>query len=492
MPTKYNMDFITPNALYLCIDQGGHASRAIVFNHEGEIVSSAYCDVETEYPAKHYVELNARTILESINTSIKQVLINLGSEKKTQIVSAGLATQRSNIVCWNKETGKALSPVISWQDRRNTEWLEQVSDDNDYIHKTTGLFVSPHYGASKLRWCMDNISEVKKALAENKLAFGPMASFISFNLVEEKTFVVDPVNASRTQLWNLKKHNWDEKLLELFDIPLSALPTSVPSSYNYGHIEIDGLKIPLQLVTGDQSAAMYAYGKLQADTAYVNTGTGAFLSRSSGPLPLYSRRLLTSIIFQNKHKKNIQNHYVLEGTINGAGSALEWLNKQYPDTNIYEYLSEWLNEVETPPLFLNGVSGLAAPFWRPDFISKFNRKANLNEKTVAIIESIVFLLKACLDEMSKLASPPEQIQITGGLASQNGLNQRIADLSGLPVYRPTECEATARGVAYLLAGQPVHWPEQDAGEWFEPSDNPELKNRYGQWTETMLDSMRSK
>ena len=485
------MDFITPNALYLCIDQGGHASRAIIFNHEGEMISSAYCDVETEYPAKHYVELDAQAIIDSINTSIKQVLINLG-EKKNQIVSAGLATQRSNIVCWNKETGEALSPIISWQDRRNTEWLKQVHDKNDYIHKTTGLFVSPHYGASKLRWCIENIPEVKTALNENKLAFGPMASFISFNLVEEKTFVVDPVNASRTQLWNLKKHNWDDELLTIFDIPLSALPTSVPSIYDYGHIEVDNLSIPLRLVTGDQSAAMYAYGALQADSAYVNTGTGAFLSRSSGPLQLYSRRLLTSIIFQNIQNNKTQNHYVLEGTVNGAGSALEWLSKQYPDTNIFEHLSEWLDDIETPPLFFNGVSGLAAPFWQPDFVSKFNRDANVKEKAVAVIESIVFLLIACLDEMSKLSSPPEQIQISGGLAKQDGLNQRIADLSGLPVYRPTGCEATSRGTAYLLAGQPTHWPEQDAGEWFDPEDNPDFKMRYAKWTEAMLENLRSK
>ncbi|MDH5368506.1 MAG: FGGY-family carbohydrate kinase, partial [Gammaproteobacteria bacterium] len=179
-------------------------------------------------------------------------------------------------------------------------------------------------------------------------------------------------------------------------------------------------------------------------------------------------------------------------TVNGAGSALDWLSKQYPDTNIYEFLSEWLDEVETPPLFLNGVSGLAAPFWQPDFISQFNREANLKEKTVAVVESIVFLLKACLDEMSKLSSPPEQIQITGGLAAQNGLNQRIADLSGLPVYRPTECEATARGTAYLLADQPVHWPEQDAGDWFEPENNPDFSNRYTKWMDAMLENMRLK
>ena len=484
------MNYTTPDTLYLCIDQGGHASRAIVFNNKGEMVSSAYCEIETFRPESHYVELNANELVTSITNAVAQAVEQLG-DKKHKLVSAGLATQRSNIACWNKETGEALSPVISWQDRRNNEWLQKLQKQNADIHKITGLFMSPHYGASKLRWCIDNIPAVKAALVNNTLAFGPMSSFLTYHLVNEKSLLVDPVNASRTQLWNLRKHQWDNELLKLFDIPVTALPLSVTSTYDYGEISVADINIPLRIVTGDQSAAMYAYGHLQVDTAYVNTGTGAFLSRTSGPLQLYSRRLLTSLIFQEEINNKTQNNYVLEGTVNGAGSAIEWLGKQYPDTHIFEHLSQWLTEVETPPLFLNGISGLAAPFWQSDFKSHFSREASVNEKAVAVIESIVFLLKANLDEMCKLSSPPEQIQITGGFASQNGLNQRLADISGLPVYRPTECEATARGTAYLLAEQPSHWPEQDAGEWFDPQDNPELQKRYNEWMKSMLESMRN-
>ena len=128
----------------------------------------------------------------------------------------------------------------------------------------------------------------------------------------------------------------------------------------------------------------------------------------------------------------------------------------------------------------------------PNFISKFDRQANVKEKAVAVIESIVFLLKACLDEMSKLSSPPEQIQISGGLATLDGLNQRLADLSELPVYCPTECEATSRGTAYLLADQPTIWPEKDVGRWFKPEENTELTKRYDKWMQLMLGNMRSK
>lgn len=484
------MNYITPDTLYLCIDQGGHASRAIIFNHEGEMICSAFSDVKTHRPAEYFVEHDPDEVIASIKTSIQLVLEKSG-DKKQHIVSAGLATQRSNIVCWNKKTGEALSPIISWQDRRNHEWLEQFDDKNEYIHKKTGLFLSPHYGASKLRWCLDNIPEVQAALENNTLVFGPMSSFISYHLTKEKFLLADPVNASRTQLWNLKTHSWDGELLELFNIPLEALPFCVPSIHVYGTIETGELNIPLRLVTGDQSAAMYAYGQLQPDTAYINTGTGAFLSRSSGHMALYSRRLLTSLIFRDSELKgDSQNHFVLEGTVNGAGSALEWLDNQYPDTDLFKQLPTWFDKVDTPPLFLNAVSGLAAPFWLPDFTSKFDRDANIEEKAVAVIESIIFLLKTCLDEMCKLHSPPEQIQLTGGLASYDELNQRLADISGLPVYRPTECEATARGTAYLLADHPAHWPEQDAGTWFDPAENGALQNRYEQWMTLMIEEMR--
>ena len=484
------MSFITPDTLYLCIDQGGHASRAIVFNRKGEMVESAYCNIKTSHPAPYQVEIDPNELLSSINTSIHKVLDKLGSRKKN-IVSAGLATQRANIVCWNKKTGEALSPVISWQDRRNYEWLKQFRERNEYIHKRTGLFVSAHYGASKLRWCLDNIPEVQQAREKHTLVFGPMSSFISYHLTKEKFLLADPVNASRTQLWNLKTHHWDDELLEMFDIPVDALPFCVPSVHVFGTIEIDDLKIPLRLVSGDQSAAMYAYGRLQPDTAYINTGTGAFLSRSSGPLALYSRRLLTSLIFRdNELKGDSQNHFVLEGTVNGAGSALEWLNEQYPDTDLFRHLPDWLADVENPPLFLNAISGLGAPFWVADFQSQFDREASVEEKAVAVVESIIFLLKTCLDEMSKLHSPPEQIQLTGGFATLDEMAQRLADLSRLPVYRPTECEATARGVAYLLAEQPSHWPEEDAGKWFDPVTNNDLQKRYDKWLELMLEQIR--
>jgi len=482
-----NPGYISDKQLYLAIDQGGHATRAIAFNAKGELVAETFQDIRVHHPKADYVEHAPKELLQSIERCLNLIQEELG-DKAGNIVAAGLATQRSNIVCWDKQSGEALSPIISWQDRRNYEWLKQFKPKAEDIHKTTGLFLSPHYGASKMRWCLEHYPKIRNALDEGILCMGPMASYFIFKLTREHSFLADVVNASRTQLWSLHTNDWDPALLELFDIPLQTLPLCRPTSSHFGHLALGEYDIPLNLVSGDQSAAMFAYGHVQPDTAYINTGTGAFVSRPSGPLKIYGRRLLTSVVNQTDQ----QTSYVLEGTVNGAGSALSWLSEEHNITNIEAQLADWLDEIKAPPLFFNGISGLASPYWIADFPSHFNQEdCSDAEKVVAVAESIVFLLCANIEEMKKLSSPPEQIQITGGIAVQDGLCQRLADLTQLPIYRPEECEATARGVAYLLSGQPTVWPESEPGIWFNSADNPRLQARYQQWTRTMLNIMRS-
>lgn len=472
-------------SLFLAIDQGGHASRAMVFNSDGDVIARSEHSIETLHPKPHFVEHDAESLLQSIRDSINDVVQQLGG-KAQHVVAAGLATQRSNIVCWDKHSGEALSPIISWQDTRAYDWLRQLQLDRLDIHKTTGLFPSAHYGASKLRWCLDNIPEVRQAHADGRLYFGPMSSYLVYHLVQERNCYADPVNASRTLLWHLHRKDWDQFLLEKFGIDPAALPVCVATSYDYGTLDVQGCRIPLTIVTGDQSSALFAYGDLHYDTAYVNVGTGAFVSRPSGYALLYARRLLTSIIYSNSH----ESRYVLEGTVNGAGAALDWLQQRYPVDELKRKLPQWLERFTDPPLFLNGVAGLASPYWLADFDTEMQGSGSMEAKYVAVIESIAFLLNANVQEMMKFASPPQQIQISGGLAQLDGLCQRLADLSRLPVYRPSECEATARGLAYLAAKMPLHWPENDHGHWFKPKPNPVMDSRFLLWEQAMLQRMR--
>jgi len=471
--------------LYLSIDQGGHATRTIVFDINGDIVHSVQFPIQTMHPAPHFVEHDAAAMLDSIKQGLQAIAQKLGDDIRF-VEAAGLATQRSNIVCWDRNTGQPLSPVISWQDTRASDTMNELKLDRDDIHKTTGLFPSAHYGASKLHWCLQHLDAVKSALHEERLYIGPMSSYLVFNLVRERHCYADPVSASRTLLWHIHRRDWDGYLLDAFAIPKHVLPRCVPTCYEFGHIELGDRWIPLRVVTGDQSAAMYAYGDLQFETAYVNIGTGAFVSRPSGYSMIYARRLLTSVILSDEK----QSQFVLEGTVNGAGSAIDWLQSKQPVDDLWQKLPRWLDEVTNPPLFINGIAGLAAPYWIPDFATEFDEDATTEENYVALIESIAFLLNANVQEMMKFASPPQQLQITGGLARLDGLCHRLADLSRLPIYRPVECEATARGTAYLVAGRPRQWPETRHGHWFNPMENIVLDTRFLLWEQSMLQRMR--
>ncbi len=483
----YRLNIIVPSKnLFLTIDQGGHASRALIWDSQGCVIAKAEVEIQTLHPKPGWVEHLPQEMVASIRTSIDEALSQLGQDTQP-ITAAGMATQRSSIVCWNKKTGEPLSNIISWQDRRAHPWLGQFSNHAASIHEKTGLFLTAYYGASKLRWCLDHLSEVSKALEAGNLAFGPLASYLVNRLTTEHPHTIDPANASRTLLWNVNNKDWDPELLALFDIPLAALPQCVPSRHNYGHIQCGDHQVPLTVLMGDQPAALFARGQPSADTAYVNIGTGAFVQRVLGRKPGYSPTLLTGIAFQGK--KNTT--YVLEGTVNGAGSALEAIEQELGiDAKQAQGLApQWLSQSSNPPLFLNGISGLGSPYWTPDFESRFLYKdgdeAEDWGKIVAVIESIIFLLYVNLKNMKAWSPEPSKIILSGGLGNLDGLCQRLADLTTYIVHRPQESEATARGTAFLVAQQNHSWQEQEPTRQFTPNNNPALKARYNDWSTAM-------
>ena len=471
--------------LYLAIDQGGHASRVMVFDHLGRPVAEGVTKIGTRRDQDNHIEHDADEMIASIWSAFELALEDLG-DRKEQIISAGLATQRSSIVCWDRQTGEALSPIISWQDTRTADWMKQFAQHRQMIHQKTGLFPTAHYGASKLRWCLDHLPQVSMAYESGRLAFGPMVSFLLFKLLAEQPLLVDPANASRTLLWNYHQLAWDKDLLQLFDLPLDALPVCVPTHHQFGHLKYNGQRIPLTIVNGDQSAALFAFGEPEPDTAYINIGTGAFVQQVLAESRDDVENLLTSVVWSDDQ----QTRYVLEGTVNGAGSALDEIGGSLgiKASDVEANLEEWLRKAESPPLFLNGVSGLGAPYWVADFPSRFIDKGEDWEKIVAVIESILFLINENLHELEKYLTPPRQLVITGGLSALDGLCQRLADLTQKPVYRPGECEATARGTAWLLA-QPREWPGPSPGIWFYPSENKKLADRYHRWCIALNDAL---
>jgi len=469
----------TPNQpLTLVIDQGTFSTRALALNKAGKILTSASRNVTLKGHGTELVEQDANEIIASVREVVQTVLGN-SRVRRLGVSCAGLATQRSSVVAWDKRTGEPLGPLLSWQDRRAAEWLSGFNVHADKIREQTGLQLSPHYGASKLRWYLDHLPAVKRAMHEGSLAFGPLASFLLFHLLQDQPLLVDHANASRTQLWNLQSRDWDPWLLDLFGVPLEALPLCRPICHNYGVLRTAA--IPMTAVNGDQTAAIYSLGNPRPDTAIVNIGTGAFILIPTGAKIIRQPALLSGLARSTKD----WGEYIIEGTVNGAGAALDWAAKQWDLPDISTHLSTGFSRQDEPPLFINTIGGLGSPWWQPGPPATLLGNGEPWQRAVAVAESILFMLQANLEAMGETGLAVTQLQVGGGLARFDGMCQRLATLTQLPVYRPAETEATCRGIAWLAAGFPRRWPKPGRGRVFKPKVNQALNRRYSRFRQIL-------
>lgn len=466
--------------LVVAIDQGGHASRAIAFDVHGEPMADAFAPISTFRAGADRVEHDALEVAESVRTALNDLHQALGDEAN-RVVAAGLATQRSSIACWDVRTGKPLSPILSWQDRRNAALVERLREHETSLRSITGLVLSPHYGASKLRWALDNLDAVRDAATNKRLGAGPLAAWLLRCVLTEHPHVIDPVNAARTQLFDLERGDWSPQLLQTFGVPRDALPRVVPNRHAYGHIAFGSRSIPLVVCTGDQSAMPFAHGAPSAQTIYLNVGTGAFAQRVSAQRPR-ADGLLESLLWMPDSEEAPL--YSLEGTVNGAASAIDWLTERI-GIDTHRAAASMTREravALAPPLFINGVSGVGSPYWRASLESRFVGDGNETAKVIAVLESIAFLITKNIERMREGA---DRILASGGLAASDYLCDCIATLTGLPVERTTLQEATATGLAYLIAGQPTQWQPQAKIETFTPASDEALGARFNRWQQLM-------
>jgi glycerol kinase len=460
------------DGLVLAIDQGTHSTRAIVFDAQGRGVAQARRPVALNAIRHDTVEQDADEIRRSLHAVVNQVLADPALAGR-QVTAAGLATQRSSVVAWERASGRPLAPVLSWQDRRSAAWIGALATHQADIAQRTGLRLSPHYGAGKLRWLLDNVPAVTAAAREGCLAAGPLASYLIHHLVREHPAIVDHANAARTLLWNLGRRDWDAELLALFGISRAVLPACRPIRAAYGHM-VNGA-IPLRAVNGDQTAALYAHGAPGRDTVLVNIGTGAFvLLPVDDPVPRPAG-LLAGI----SDSDAAGGRYYLEGTVNGAGAALSWAAQRFALTDMEQRLPGWLEDITAPPLFINTVGGLGAPWWA-DGTEPYFEAADITAPAamVAVLESILFLIQANIARLRESRRGITGIRVSGGLARLDALCQKLADLSGLPVQRPPQVEATARGIAWLAGGMSADWPASGDVDTFMPRTNPGLQGRH--------------
>jgi len=453
----------------LVIDQGTHASRAVLYSAVGELIDQVEAPIDLVRIDHEQVEQDPQQILESI----QYVATTLLARNQMPVGQAALATQRSTVLAWDKNSGRALSPALSWQDRRASDDLMQFRSAEADINRITGLPLSPHYGAGKLRWLLRSNEEVQYALKHGSLCFGPLVSYILYHRLLGAPHLVDHSNAHRTLLFDLATLSWSKPLLKLFDIPGGYLPHPQPIQSEWG--ELKESAIPLTAVCGDQNAALFSQGKVPEDTAVVNLGTGAFILMPVNVMASQSTGLLQGVAKSDGESCL----YLIEGTVNGAGAALTWAQQQWPVDDLFGSLDDWLVQIQSPPLFINTVGGLGSPWWKSDCAPYFIDQSVESTESyyVSIIESIVFLLQCNLERLQQIKHLTT-LHLGGGLSRLNGLCQRLADLSGLQVIRFQELESTARGAAWLAMGCPEQWLKPAIDRCFTPDKNDALQKRY--------------
>lgn len=466
--------------LYLGIDQGTQSSRAILFNPQGEIVSSAQEAVSLMRDGDR-CEQDGNEILDSLSTVITSVIEQIGGDPAGdyRIKAAGLATQRSSIIAWDAETGRPLSALLSWSDLRGDEFIATIREHESLICSRTGLPLTAYYGGSKIRWLLTQSQSVRQSRKQQRLCIGPLASFLLFNLLKDAPYVVDQANALRTQLFNLHHLQWDTALLDLYSVPQELLPEVKPTHADYGRLKAGD--IPLLAVNGDQTAALLATHSDGENGALVNVGSGAFILQPTGNQLLRSGNLLTGLLRSSSESTE----YLLEGTVNGAGSALQWLEQQMPAGESFD-LDRAFEQLFSDTIFINGIGGLGSPFWKSvnSGFWSISRECMITDlQTIddnlqgLVAESILFLIQANIDAMLELGRDLHQLTLTGGISRSDGFCQRMANLSDLEVVRPQIVEATARGIASEAAGATKQWGSCEHDR-FHPRQDEALIRRY--------------
>jgi glycerol kinase len=465
----------------LALDQGSHASRACLFAAHGALLAEHAIAVSTRHTGPARVEQDAEELLGSLRQAAQVAFDQaLARHPELRVVAAGLAVQRSSIVCCTRGDGAALGPVLSWQDRRNAGWLQGLASHEPRVRELTGLPLSAHYGASKLRWCLEELPAVRRAASQGVLLAAPLASFLAMRLGGAAPRV-DPANAARTLLWDTRSLDWSAELLALFGLQRDWLPASTHTRAAFGTLRLAQHEIELRAVTGDQSAVPFAMGPPDADALYVNLGTGAFIQRPLRHRPATPAPLLGSVLASAPAGAL----YSLEGTVNGAGSAVQWLcaSERCDEATLWTALAG-LPAAATLPVFVNGVSGLGSPWWRAQLPSHFLGEGSPVARFAAVLESIVFMIATNARLLAQQAGAPRRLILSGGMSRSGWLCQRLAALLELPVL-VQHAEASARGIAVLAAPElAADWLAEPMAAWTAAPD-PALQARFRQFVAAM-------
>ncbi len=451
----------------LSIDQGTTSTRAIVFDHQSNVVSMASQEITQYYPKPGWVEQDPREIWYSVSHTINQALLQKDISPK-QIKAIGITNQRETTILWDKKTGEPIYNAIVWQSRQTADICEDLTNKGyqQMIRDKTGLLIDPYFSGTKIKWILDRVDDARTLASKQRLAFGTVDSWIIFKLTgkEHKT---DYSNASRTMIYNIHDLKWDQELLDILDIPASILPEVCDSSGLFGYTEkrnFFGERIPISGVAGDQQASLF--GQLCCEPGMVNStyGTGCFVLMNTGEEAVKSENgMLSTIAWKIKDRVR----YALEGSVFVGGSTIQWLRdglKIIKNAKDSEGLAKSISSNDGV-YFVPAFVGLGTPYWdakAKGAIFGLTRGTDEHQIARAALESICYqvhdVLKAMEnDSMTKIPV----VKANGGATVNRFLMQFQADIMNLEVHKPSITETTALGAAYLAGIDIGYWSNED-------------------------------
>ncbi|QIL86869.1 glycerol kinase GlpK (plasmid) [Vibrio sp. HDW18] len=459
---------MTEQKYIVALDQGTTSSRAVVLDHNANIVSVSQREFTQIYPQAGWVEHDPLEIYATQSSTLVEALGKAGISSD-QVAAIGITNQRETTIVWNKETGKPVYNAIVWQCRRTAAICEKLKARGleDYIRDNTGLVLDPYFSGSKIKWILDNVAGAREQAEAGQLLFGTVDTWLVWKMTQGRVHVTDYTNASRTMLFNINTLQWDEKILAEFDIPLSMMPQVRKSSEVYGQTNIGGkggTRIPIAGIAGDQQAALYGQMCVQAGQAKNTYGTGCFLLMNTGQEKVTSRNgLLTTLACGPRGEPA----YALEGAVFMGGASIQWLRDELKlisdacDSEYFATKMDTSNGVYVVPAF----TGLGAPYWDAyarGTIVGLTRGVNSNHIIRATLESIAYQTRDVLDAMQadsgiKLSA----LRVDGGAVANNFLMQFQADVLDTEVHRPKVTEVTALGAAYLAGLAVGFWDNLD-------------------------------
>ncbi|MBR2592057.1 MAG: glycerol kinase GlpK [Oscillospiraceae bacterium] len=439
----------------MALDAGTTSNRCIIFNEKGEICSVAQKEFRQIYPKPGYVEHDANEIWSTQLGVAIEAATKIGISGE-EIAAIGITNQRETTIVWDKNTGEPIANAIVWQCRRTSAYCDKLKNDGyvDMIREKTGLVLDAYFSATKIKWLLDNVDGAREKAERGELLFGTVDTWLIYKLTRGKVHVTDYSNASRTMIFNIHTLDWDQELLDLFNIPRSMLPEVKPSSCVYGYSDAIYFGSPVAIggAAGDQQAALFGQTCFRKGDAKNTYGTGGFLLMNTGEKPVYSNNGLVTTIAWGINDKV---YYALEGSIFVAGAAIQWLRdemKLIDSAADSEYMANKVKDTNgcyVVPAF----TGLGAPYWDQyarGTIVGITRGVNKYHIIRATLESIAYQVYDVFDAMKndsgiRLSS----LKVDGGASVNKLLLQTQADLLDVEVIRPKLVETTAMGAAYL-------------------------------------------